>query len=354
MYQARTNDLDYLAARLHGRRSRLAEADRLDELCRLSRIAELADRLCPGKGIERVPLLQRRWVGDLVAELSGLRDSLSGAGERLLNWMLVRFQVENLKVLFRGFAAQAAQEPVKQHLFPLPKELALNVEALTGDGSLAELVKRLPDGPLQRSVKELVGGASEPPRPFFLEAALDRGYFRELLARAERIPGTDREAVQALVRQEVDTFHLMLALRGRFHYGLTPESLERFHAGKTGISPARFVGMLNAPDPVTAAKWALGRVFDRLPQELRETVGRPVIDVAAALEAVAWNRYLQLANRAFRRSHLGLGAVIGYAGIRRMEVANLITLVEGIRAGLPAEVIRGRLFPRREVEVVHV
>ena len=63
---------------------------------------------------------------------------------------------------------------------------------------------------------------------------------------------------------------------------------------------------------------------------------------------------MRLANRAFRRSHMGMGAVVGYTGIRRVEVANLITLSEGIRAGMAAETIRARLLPRAGMEAANV
>ena len=69
---------------------------------------------------------------------------------------------------------------------------------------------------------------------------------------------------------------------------------------------------------------------------------------------LAWKRFLRLANRAFRRSHMDLGAVVGYAGIRRVEVANLISLSEAIRTGMAAEVIRARLIPRNDLESADV
>ena len=73
-----------------------------------------------------------------------------------------------------------------------------------------------------------------------------------------------------------------------------------------------------------------------------------------ALEALAWKRFQRLANGAFRRDHMGLGAVVGYAGLRRVETANLITLSEGIRTGMTAEAIRARLVPRKELEAAYV
>ena len=67
------------------------------------------------------------------------------------------------------------------------------------------------------------------------------------------------------------------------------------------------------------------------------------------LEVLAWHRYLRLARAAMRRSQLALGVVAGYAAIRRVELANLITLSEGIRAGVEPDVIRRRLIPRPDL-----
>jgi vacuolar-type H+-ATPase subunit C/Vma6 len=51
---------------------------------------------------------------------------------------------------------------------------------------------------------------------------------------------------------------------------------------------------------------------------------------------------------------MGLGAVVAYASIRRVEVANLISLSEGVRAGVAPEVVRRRLIPRQDIEGAHV
>ena len=50
---------------------------------------------------------QRRTLEDLLAELSHSLRYLNETGSDLLAWMLVRFQVENLKVLLRGFLDHA-------------------------------------------------------------------------------------------------------------------------------------------------------------------------------------------------------------------------------------------------------
>ena len=143
----------------------------------------------------------------------------------------------------------------------------------------------------------------------------------------------------------------MLVVRGKFHYGLKAELLLPLHADGTGIPYVRFASMLADPDLLTAASRSVGRVLDALPSE-QASEALATVD-PAALEALAWKRFLRLANRAFRRSHMDLGAVVGYAGIRRVEAA-LISLSEAIRTGMAAEVIRARLIPRTDLESAYV
>ena len=345
--------MDFVAARLHGRRSRLAEAQRLDELCHIQTNMELALTIYPEAEFHTVVDFQRHLVQDLVDELSDLLPRLSRTGAALLVWKLTRFKVENLKVVLRGIVNQIPLNLLQGHLVSLPAELGPDTEAAAAAESLDALVELLPKGTLRDGARLAVEVYGNPPKPFFLEAALDGAYFRELLVRLRRLAGEDLDLIKSMVCHEVDTFHLMLVVRGKFHYGLVPELLLPLHVAGTGIPQAQFISMLAAADLPTAASQAVGLILDTLPPRPSgrdEALGS--FD-PGALEALAWTRFLRLANAAFRRSHIGLGAVIGYAGIRRVEVANLITLSEGIRGGMAAEVIRRRLIPRTEFEPVY-
>jgi V/A-type H+-transporting ATPase subunit C len=350
---ARVSDLDYLAARVHGRRSRLAEGERLDGLCHLRTIPELTRAVFPDAEFQTCTEFQRRALKDLLRELSNIARSLDGAGSALLAWMLVRFQVENIKVLLRGFLNHSPLEVVREHFVSLPGTLALDAQALLAAEGLEDFVGRLPKGVLHKALRAALGTYRNQLRPFFFEAALDRGYFQELLDRAGQLSGEDKDLVVPIVDQEVNTFQLMLVVRGRFSYGLAPELLFPLHVRWSGIPTERFNTMLAASDVRTAATFALGRAIDALPPENDSNQASGAVD-SAALEALAWRRFLRLSNRAFRRSHMGLGAIIGYAGIRRVEVANLITLSEGIRTGVAPDLIRARLIPRCEQEVAYV
>lgn len=353
MARGMINDLDYLATRLHARRSRMAEGARLDPLCRSRTVPELCRTLYPG-GEMPMAEFQRRLVQDLVQELSGCLKHLDEEGSELVGWMLVRFQLENLKVLLRGLLNRTPFETLQRHLVSLPPGLELDRPALARVESIGDFIVLLPEGAPRRRLNEVISRQRDNLRPFLLEAALDGGYFHELLARARRIADEDREVIKSLVVQEANIFQLMLGMRGKFHYDLPADLLLPLSVAGTGNPDEWFGALLAAPDVLAAAKCAVGHALDELPPERAAPKAFGATANPAAVEALAWTRFLRLANSAFRRSHMGLGAVVGYAGLRRVEVANLITLSEGIRNGVEAKKLRARLIPRTDLEAADV
>lgn len=269
-------DLDYLAARIHGRRSLIAEAERLEALCRLRSLDELARAVLPaGEPMETLEF-QRRMAMEWLEEMKELACGLSPPRARMLEALSERLEVEDQKRLIRGREGNS----------------------------------------------------------FIQECALDRDYFQGLLSAMRGLDGTDRARIRALIHHEVDHFHLMLVVRGHFFHGLGAEVLLPWHIEGTGITRGIFMSMLTAADLRQAATLALHLALDTLPSEGLE---------AAMLETLAWSRFLHLARRTFRQGSMEFGALVGYAALRRVEVANLITLSEGIRLGVASDALRARM-----------
>lgn len=338
------NNLDYLATRLHARRSRMAEAERLDALCAVRTLPELSRAARLDTEYQVVTEFQRRLVQDLVREIASCVRHVGGAGGELVAWLLARFQVENMKMLVRSFVNQTAPEVLQEHLVTLPEGLALDVKGLAAAKSLEDFVELLPTGTPRQRLSEAVARHRDQPQPFYLEAALDSGYFQELLRKTFQLSGEDQAVVRPLALHEANFFQFMLAVRGRFHFDLPADALLALHL--PGIFDDWFKNLLTAPDLLAAAKTSVGIVFDELPTEPGAS--------EVVFEALAWKRFRRLANDTYRRDHMGLGAVVGYAGLRRVETANLITLSEGIRTGMTPGAIRARLVPRKELEAAYV
>lgn len=350
MKQSGLNDLAFLCASLHGRRSRLAEMDRLNSLANLSSRQELAHALFPGLELQTQSGIQLSLLQDFVRELEWCIGYLNEAGRALVEALLMRFSIENLKVFVRYILNPAPLQELERFTLALPQDAGPAPANLSRLHSLTELIEGLKGLPrLWLGDAVLLCGPWD--RPFFFEAALDSFYFRELLHRMNRLAKGEQEALRPLIFQEIDCFHLMLFMRGHFHYGLPLDPLIRFHVPNTAIPRHQFAAMNTEPTPLMAAKRVLGRALDELPQIPQES---PAEVVVPEIERLAWKRFLRLANAAFRHSHMGLGAVVGYLALRRVEVANLITISEGLRVGLPALRTRTRLIQRRAPETEHV
>lgn len=339
MINSNLHDLDYLAARLHGRRGGMAEAERLDALCHIRTVNELARQLFPQTQIASSRELQRHLIQQTLAELSELAATLKGPGGAMLQWLRVRYQMENLKVMTRGVVNQLPPEQVVPDLITLPPDLVLPLEyqkPAEGDDPLELLLAMTPAGPLLDGIMPLERWFRERPRPFLLELALDRAYLAELLRLASALPPEDATAIRPLLRHEADGFNLQLALRGAHHYRLPLELLLALYLPGASWNSATFEQLLQMADEtalIAAATPLLGK-------------GQRPPKSAAGFEVRYRERWLQLANLHFRQRHMRLGAVIAFATLRRIELANLITLSEGLRLGIDAASLRHHLIPR--------
>ncbi|MCX5684692.1 MAG: V-type ATPase subunit [Planctomycetota bacterium] len=344
------SDDDFLSALLHGRRSRMAEAERLDALCAIRAIPELVHMIEPDAPNESVVDLQRRMVAKLANELFTFAWRVGGPAGVCLEWLAARFQVENLKVLARGMVTGAKLKDVEPYLVPLSKPFSLDADALISADSLETFVSRIPSTPLRNGVRVAMPVFERNRRAFFIEAGLDHGYLTELLARAEPLVAREEPDMHVLACQETNMFLLDLATRGHLTYDLRAEDLLPFYVSKAGIQRETFAAMLAAHDAQQVADEAAGRAIDRA--TAADAKGGEAREVATpgSLEVQALNRYYRLGYWIFRRSHVGVGVVAGYAAMRRVELANLISLSEGIRAGVAPAVLRRRLIPRKREE----
>lgn len=331
-------DLDSLAARLHGRRSRLAEGPRLAALCSLASPAALGALLFPGDQTLTSGGIQARLISDLAAETLWISACLGGAWGEFARWQAVRFQLENLKTALRGLSSGAARGEVLAALLPLPEGMdgygAGLADAKTPEG----LLELLPPGLLRDSFAAAYPFRGETVSPFLYEAALDRDYLAELSRRCAALRGPGGELAAALCGEEAAAFNLMLAGRGRFFHGLGKADLLHLFAPGPAMDLRRFSRLLSAGAPEELRALAAGLALDPGPSETD----------LSALEGLAWRRYARLAVRTLRRGHMGAAAAAAYIALRRVETADLITVAEGLRLRLEAGTIAARLIRGEE------
>jgi vacuolar-type H+-ATPase subunit C/Vma6 len=312
----------------------MAEADRLAPLCRLGSVTNLAASVCPGAAVGFPSEFQRHLATVLIAELHACLRWFPPSGVAVLRWFLAGYQVENIKILLRSL--HTGRPVAANSLYELPPDVAAELPLPEKPESPDDVFRSLADGPLGAGLAQTRPLWESGPRLFLQEVALDRAYLAGLLARLRPLPDFALAAVRPVLLQYADSFHLQLATRGRLIHGLGIPALLGFHIPGAAISRLRLTAMLGESTARGVAETALHRAVDTLPEAHADS---------ATVEALARDRCLRMANRAFRQDPVGLGAVIGYAALRHIEIANLATVSEGIHAGVPEETIRLHLVP---------
>ena len=338
--------VEFLAARLHGRRSRMLEKGRLDAACGLATATDLARFRFGDTGRDpMLPLaLERRATADWATELRRIAEALPLRGAALIRWCLDRLQVANAKTLMR--AVRFPRSPLPD-LLPLLVDLPPNPrptdEALRDRSALSRFGDTCLTGPLRHYLGRAMHHADAHADAFVAEAALDRDYWVRGLSHAEDVPAGEREWTTALVAQEIQVYHLQLVAVGRFVHRLPTSDLIGGLVPGTRLTGSRFRTMLEAPDLAAALRPALGIALD----------DGPLPPEAATAPVEGRRRLHRIALRALRGSVMGLGAILAYATLRDLERANLVTLAESLRDEEITPPVRSRLIPRPEPEARH-
>lgn len=206
------DDFGYINARLRPRRANLLPESFFEEALRLSFgefYRSLAETPYGGflseesvRGVDQAVTLElQKTVGDLLR-------LASGDAEAALGLILLRGDLQNLKLILRGKAGQQTPEEIEAHLGGgsfSPALLRALLEA--PDATAMAGVLTLPGHPLAQALRRAVTGT---PDPLGLEVALDRAFFHATQRQAGALG--ERYLTQYLTL-ELDTINLSTAFK---------------------------------------------------------------------------------------------------------------------------------------------
>jgi V/A-type H+/Na+-transporting ATPase subunit C len=330
-------NLDFIAAKVHGMRGHLYEDDSLRRLCDAPSVEDLTEQLAPGEPVGDTIGLQRVLTTQHLASLYRLHPLLDGWMADLYLWLLRRYQVENLKVIVRGWAAKLDERAVSRYMIGVPDKLALPLTGLMKASSMEALLDVIPVASFREGALLGLGNYENTQQLFFIEAGLDKAYFGELKRIVGQAPGPLGTAAERLVNFELDVYNAMLTIRTVFNYELS------FNAIRHLLAPF--------------GRHVTGKVLDQIraasgSEEAEEMIPAALLHPGAEgdAETAMWRRLYDIANHQFYASGMEFGAVIAFYYIKRVELSNLIKISEGIRYGQRADAIRNTLIGRSASE----
>lgn len=330
-------DLDFVIAKTRAKHSLIYEGDRLSALVHHRALPDLAHELFPTETFASHTALERRLVVAYADSLAQLWRYMESPRDRLFIALGLRLQIENIKVRLRSYVSGLRLPPESLPVIGLPEPFRWEAEESARPAGVQSILDTIPEPLLRRAAGEAFVLYTDYPVPLYLEAGLDQGYLRILGEAWRDLEAEDRRVTKPLVDLESDIHNLMFVLRARVNFNLDRAMVVRLAGGGAeDLSPAGWVSA--AADGGTVRE-----ILARAPAYMQ----RALIDIPAelgAIEQALWQRFYRTADRVYYRSQFNVGCPYAFAAIKRMELANLITVVEAVRYGLPAEDTLKRLL----------
>jgi len=315
------------------------EKERLARLCELRGLSNLVAEVFPEEGIEGHRQFQKRLAEDHLSQLAWILNYLGGRSHELFAWLLCRYRIENLKVIFRGFHARRGPKEVGRYLVAAADDLAFPVENMVTAPDADEFARLVPEEALKALARQAVQPYKKKAEPFFFEAALDGLFYSKLLALADEASPEDLASCLPMLALDANIYLVMLALRARFNYGAGLDEIEQFLNVRRALPVEKLRGIYSAA--------SVSAVVEILPKNLAKNISRKV-ETAQDLERELATYFYTQVNAAFYGSWITLAVPVAFYYLKRTELANLIRLSEGYRYGLSPSEMRRVVVPPLE------
>jgi len=329
-----SSDYGYINARVKAMKSRLLARETLYELLGARDLAVLADilgstdysrdlqeALTHGSGL---PALEEGFRRNLCRTTAKLLEIADGEPGELLEVIIERWDLENIKAVLRGKHNRLSKEEILSSIVPAGRLDEVRVSELAG----AEDAKAVADmlatwhSPFARALTRALPAYLQDNDLPATELALDRFYF---MAGLETVSTGDGNAavVRGVLQEQLDAVNLRTVLRLR-GVTLEEERLKGYWVGEGGrITAGKFVALSRIEN--------ISQALDRahLSVQLSEKPGDE-----AALEN-ALSRALSFKHaKLFWGDPLRINVPIGYLWMKTIEVTNLRLIARGKAYGL--------------------
>ncbi|MGQ9536393.1 MAG: V-type ATPase subunit [Actinomycetota bacterium] len=357
MVQVPIKDYSYANARVRAMTSRLLDPSVLRELLSApdyNRALGVLEETEYQEDLEyfmlegaRPTIVDRAFNRNLVRNFGKIKDFFIGRPLELVNLLLSRWDLYNLKTVLRGMRALVPKQEIQRILVPV---------GFLDEAVLQEIIGQ-PD--LRAALDAVVVFSMEWPIPYgraisehlveylrehdlsILELALDRFHYQQVV---KDLKGRDPDTslVREVIRLEVDSINLVTLMR---ICGMDLEASRAedfFVTGGSLESPAEFARLMS-----------LGQ-----PERVYEDLLRRFPEYREPLQA-AWRNFEQKGEGAFEdelqkhlirrclgmgKDPLGIGVIIHYMWRKYLEITNLRIIMRGKSIGLIESQIRKELF----------
>jgi vacuolar-type H+-ATPase subunit C/Vma6 len=249
----------------------------------------------------------------------------SSMGEFLRAYFDFRFEVLNLKRVFRGKFTESSVEEIKESLIPIDPYLVRDQEVLVNLSTLEDAVRSLKGTPYESLISKLEL-YNEYDALWPLELELNYIYARNILRLTEKLPAKDRHIVNSLVKYETDVENVLIAIKRR---GKDNVNLDEVFPVTYGIDKNDLKKVIETE--------SLSQAIDELKEPYNEVLAPIKTGDIALVRAMLRKGKYEAATAARAGDQFGFNVILAFLVYSEIEKDNLVGLSWGKAQGLDSE-----------------
>ncbi len=289
-------------------------------------------------GLSLLPV-EKALERNLVNAFERVIRSLSGSPRDLVEGMLRRFEVDNLKAILRGVVTGVPLEEVRISLLPLGYYSRLPLDDLLAARTVADVIDVLGNLHYAKVLRDALDRYAREQSLFPLEVALDLDYYRHLWSRVKALPSSDRTIAMRMIGTLYDIVNADWMLRYKAIYHLSSEEIFNYTLSNGyRINDQVIRRAADASD--------LPSLIEELPDPYRQLLAPVAKGVPHIWQIeVVLNRYLwREAKAALSGYPFQIGVILAYLFLKEAEIHDLKAILEGKRYGRSADEIEAFLW----------
>lgn len=269
---------------------------------------------------ERMLLEQEvEWHAELLQDLKGPQ-------KELVAHFLEKYEIESLKTALRIREGSRGQEEMK---YIVRKELPhfLPYQAVSEAASLEDALPLLSGTPYEGVVQGALDDYNERGTLFPVEIALEIDYFKRLKSKVESLSKKDRVIALRLIGVEIDQKNIGWLIRLKFYYDIpVGELLDYNIPGGYRMTRDKLRQAFKAESVKDVLSFALEKSFKSISELL---VREEELSKLYLLEIILWNYLIAEARKTLGGFPFTIGTVLAYLILKRTEIRNIITILNG-------------------------
>jgi V/A-type H+-transporting ATPase subunit C len=336
----------YLNARLRAKLSKLISPQLYEQLARTADLATLLGALRQTEyaasfqtalSAQDIPRAEAALVEQLILSHREVAAHSKGEVRHFIEELMRQFEVENLKVILRVWKAKEGSEFVYRGY--ISNEIP--VDAILQAETIEEIIVLLGDTPYRKPLGDAREKYKRTDSLFYLEVALDRELYEATWAAIQDLSPPDRRIASKLIGIEIDILNINSILRSKRYYNLgLADVMELMIPGGSKVKEELVREAYPGRDYASVMSALLTGVYGTVPHALR-TVKE--VQALHLLEGFLRETYARELRKALGGFPFTIGTAIAYLRLKKLEVSNIITLLNAKAFDRPPEEIASNL-----------